>query len=107
MKIFLFFLEGNKNCRVSTKKNRVGRVSGNTGVFSSSEPLGSLVSLKYSHGQSSSICPSSTSFKDHLLQNCLAYQSQISYGASVGWGNESLFVGSGSHDQDDRHTHIR
>ena len=37
MKIFLFFLEGNKNCRVGTKKknkkNRVGRVSGNTGIF--------------------------------------------------------------------------
>ena len=30
MKIFfIFFLEGNKNCRVGTKKkNRVGRVSG-------------------------------------------------------------------------------
>ena len=41
MKIF-FFLEGNKNCRVGTKKkkkkkkkkkNRVGRVSGNTGIL--------------------------------------------------------------------------
>ena len=39
--------------------------------------------------------PSSTIFKDLLLQNRLAYQSQMSYGASVGWGNESLFVGSG------------
>ena len=29
---FFFFLEGNKNCRVGTK-NRVGRVSGNTGIF--------------------------------------------------------------------------
>ena len=32
-----FFLEGNKNCRVGTKKkkkkNRVGRVSGNTDIF--------------------------------------------------------------------------
>ena len=36
-------------------------------------------------------------FKD-LLQNRLAYQSQISYGALVGWGNESLFAESGSHD---------
>ena len=37
MKIYIFFfLEGNKNCRVGTKKNkknRVGRVSGNTGFF--------------------------------------------------------------------------
>ena len=24
----------------------------------------------------------------------------------MGWGNESLFVGSGSHDQDGRHVHI-
>ena len=31
--LFYFFLEGNKNCRVGTKKNRVGRVSGNTGIF--------------------------------------------------------------------------
>ena len=32
MEIFLCFPEGNKNCRVGTK-NRVGRVSGNTGIF--------------------------------------------------------------------------
>ena len=33
MKIFLFiFLEGHKKCRVGTK-NRVGQVSGNTGIF--------------------------------------------------------------------------
>ena len=25
----------------------------------------------------------------------------------MGWGNKSLFVGSGSHDQDCRHVHIR
>ena len=39
----------------------------------------------------------STIFKDLLLQNHWADQSQISYGASVGWGNESLFARSGSH----------
>ena len=32
MKIFLFNFNGNKNYRVG-KKNRVGRVSGNTGIF--------------------------------------------------------------------------
>ena len=48
----------------------------------------------------------STIFKDLLLQNRWANQSQISYGASVGWGNKSLFMGSGSHDQGGRHTHI-
>ena len=49
-------------------------------VFSSPEPL--VVRR-----------PSSTIFKDLLLQNQLAYQSQISYGASVGQGNESLLGG--------------
>ena len=48
---------------------------------------------------------SSTSFKDLLLQNRLAYH-QISYGASVGLGNESLFTGSGSHDHYGHHAHI-
>ena len=33
MKIFLFFLEGNKNSKVGTKKNKVSQVSGNTGIF--------------------------------------------------------------------------
>ena len=33
-------------------------------------------------------------------------QSQILYGASMGRGNESLFAGFGSHDQDGRHAHI-
>ena len=45
-----------------------------------------------------------TMLKD--LQNCLANQSQISCGASLGRGNESLFAASGSHDQDGRHAHI-
>ena len=35
----LMFLEGNKNCRVGTKNNRVGRASGNTGIFLSLNPL--------------------------------------------------------------------
>ena len=33
MKIFLFFLEGHKNAGSVQKNNRVGRVSGNTGIF--------------------------------------------------------------------------
>ena len=32
--------------------------------------------------------------------------SQISYGASLGWGNKSLFKRYWSHDQDGRHAHI-
>ena len=30
--LFIFFLEDNKNCIVGTK-NKVGRISGNTGIF--------------------------------------------------------------------------
>ena len=48
---------------------------------------------------------SSTLFK-HLLRNHWASQSQISYGASMGWGNECLFKWPWSHDQDGRHAHI-
>ena len=47
--------------------------------------------------------PSSTIFKGLLLKNRLDYQSQISYRASLGRGNKSLFTGSGSLDQNGRH----
>ena len=50
--------------------------------------------------------PSVHIFKDLLLQNHLANQSQILCGASLGRGNESLFAVSGSHDQDGHHAHI-
>ena len=50
--------------------------------------------------------PSVHIFKDLLLQNRLANQSQILCGASLGRGNESLFAVSGSHDQDGHHAHI-
>ena len=36
-------------------------------------------------------------YKDLLLRNCLANQSQILCGASLGNGNESLFAASGRH----------
>ena len=49
---------------------------------------------------------SSTLFKHLLLRNQWANQSQISYGASMGWGNESLLKWSWSLDQDGRHAHI-
>ena len=42
----------------------------------------------------------------HLLQNRLPDESQILCGASLGRGNESLFVASGSHDQNGHHAHI-
>ena len=45
-------------------------------------------------------------FKHLLLCNCLANQSQILCGASLGRGNVSLFTASWSHDQDGRHAHI-
>ena len=41
--------------------------------------------------------------KHLLLGNHLTNQRQILCGASLGRGNESLFVASGSHDQDGRH----
>ena len=50
--------------------------------------------------------PSFTMLKHLLLRNRWANQSQILCGASLGWGNESLFAGSWSHDQDGRHAHI-
>ena len=45
-------------------------------------------------------------FKLLFLNNGLADWSQISYGASLGWGNESIFKWSRSHDQDGHHAHI-
>ena len=42
----------------------------------------------------------------HLLQNCMASQSQIICEASMGRGNESFFRVSVSHDQDGCHAHI-
>ena len=45
-------------------------------------------------------------FKHLLLWNHWANQTQISYGDSLGWGNESLFKCSWSHDQDGHHAHI-
>ena len=48
----------------------------------------------------------STTFQEFLLQNCLAYQSQISCEASMGKGNESLFKWSMSHDPGLTSTHF-
>ena len=54
----------------------------------------------------SSVWLSSTLFKHLLLRNHWANWSQISYGVSMGWGNERLFKRSWSHDQDGCHAHI-
>ena len=54
----------------------------------------------------SSVCPSVNIFKHLLLWNHWANWTQISYGDSLGWGNESLFKSSWSRDQDGRHAHI-
>ena len=45
-------------------------------------------------------------FQQLLLTNHRANQSQISYEASMGWGNENLFNWSRSYDQDGRYGHI-
>ena len=50
--------------------------------------------------------PSVNIFKHLLLWNHWANWTQISYGDSLGWGNEKLFKCSWSHDQDGRHAHI-
>ena len=65
-------------------------------IVSSPEPNAHWVGLRR---------PSSTLFK-HLLRNHWADWSQISFGVSMGWDNESLFKWSWSHDQDGRHSHI-
>ena len=76
-------------------------------IFSSPEPKGSLVSLMYIHGPSSSVRRRlSIRRPPFSILPCWAYQRQISYRASVEWGNESLFERSGSRDQDGRHAHI-
>ena len=50
--------------------------------------------------------PSVNIFKHLLLWNHWANWTQISYGDSLGHGNESLFKWSWSHDQDGRHAYI-
>ena len=49
---------------------------------------------------------SASIFKHLLLWNYWANWTHISHGDSLGWGNESLFKWSWSHDQDGRHAHI-
>ena len=53
-----------------------------------------------------SMRPSVNIFKRLLLWNRWANFAQISYGASLGWGNERLLKWSRSVDQDGCHAHI-
>ena len=46
-------------------------------------------------------------FKQLLLWSLWANFAQISYGASLGWGNEKVLKLSRSVDQDGRHAHIK
>ena len=46
------------------------------------------------------------SFRWSSVSIKFSVEGHISYGASVGWGNESLFAGSESHDQAGLHAHI-
>ena len=73
--------------------------------------IGELIVYQWSGVRPSSVRPSirpssSTMLKDLLLRNRWSDQSQILCGASLGRGNDILFVASGSHDQDGRHAHI-
>ena len=72
----------------------------------SPEPLGSFGELIVKAGSVVHTLLSATLFKYLLLRNHLSSQSQVSYGASMGWGNTSLFEQSRSHDQDCRHAHL-
>ena len=67
-------------------------------IFSSPEPLGSLGELI--GWPWSGVRPSVHNFKDLLLWNRLANQSQILYEASIGRGNQCVCKKSRSHDQD-------
>ena len=58
-----------------------------------------LICWAYRIGRPPSSSSSSTLFKHLLLRNHWANQSQISYGASMGWGNESLLKWSWWHDK--------
>ena len=53
-----------------------------------------------------SVRPSVNIFKRLLLWSPWANFAQISYGASLGWGNEKLLKWLQSIDQDGRHAHI-
>ena len=80
-------------------------------IFSSPEPkahgwANSIPVTPASVRRLSSVRPSVHNFKHLLLWNHWANQTQISYGDSLGRGNESLFKWSWSHDQDGRHDHI-
>ena len=78
-------------------------------IFSSPEPLGSqgeLIVYPSSRRPSVGVVRCSQCSKDLLLRNRFANQSQILCGASLGRGNDILFMASGSHDQDGHHAHI-
>ena len=67
---------------------------------------GELLVYQWLRCPSSVVRPSVNIFKHLLLWNHWANLTQISYGDSLGWENESLFKCSWSHDQDGRHAHI-
>ena len=78
--------------------------------FSSPEPKAHRcaysIPMVWRSSSSSVRRPLSTIMKHLLLQNCMADQSQILYGASLDRGYEILLASCGSHDQDGRHAHI-
>ena len=68
--------------------------------------IGELIVYPWSGVCPSVVRPSSTMLKHLVLRNHLLDQSQILCGASLGRGNEILFVASGSCDQDGHHAYI-
>ena len=80
-------------------------------IFSSPEPKAhwwaNSIPVTSLSVRPSVVCrPSVNIFKHLLLWNHWANWTQISYGDSLGYGNESLFNWFWSHDQDGRHAHI-
>ena len=79
-------------------------------IFSSPEPKAHWWAISIPVTPASvrpSVRLSSVNILKHLLLwNYWANWTYISYGDSLGWGNESLFKWSWSHDQDGRHAHI-
>ena len=65
--------------------------------------IGELIGYPWSGVRPSSVV---NNFKQLLLQNRWADQSQILCGAFLGRGNDILFGACRSHDQDGRHAHI-
>ena len=93
------------DCHLSCAK-RQHENSPFSAVLSSPEPKAHWWAYHMARLLSVCLCVVCSHFQTPSPLEPPAYWSQISCGASMGWGNESLHMGSRSHDQDGRHAHI-